>query len=304
MGRCKKILEKVFCLPPLTTVLVTVPSFALAIVVLETKAFPAVSYLAYLLSAYALILTIAEFCRMIKAARNSFDQVLLLQKIRRSPLGRRLLEDVIFRSEVTLQGGFLVNLLYVGLNLFYGARYRSSWFTALAVYYGLLCAMRGLLMCYVHRNRLAENLPSEFRQCRRCGILLLFMNLALAGMIVYMVCQNRGFSYPGLSIYVVAVYTFYITIAAVVNVVRFRRYKSPLILAAKMINLAAAMVSMLSLEDAMIAEFGEEEHAFRQMMTITFGGVICMTVLGMAILMIVRANSALRKFQSGQTHWL
>ena len=49
-------------------------------------------------------------------------------------------------------------------------------------------------------------------------------------------------------IYVMAMYAFYVTVMAVINMVRYRKYHSPVMSAAKAVNLAAALVSMLSLE--------------------------------------------------------
>lgn len=302
MERFKKGIQKLFFLSPLPTVLIAVPSFVFVFIMLVRADHSALSYIAYLLSAYALIITGTGISGMVKAAKNGIHQWPLLGKIQNHPVGRRLVEDAVFRSELTLQGGFLFNLLYAGLNLFYGVRSRSAWFITLAGYYTLLCAMRGLLVHYVHNNFLGENLPAEYRRYRGCGILVLWMNAALAAMVGDMVHQNRGASYPGTLIYGMAAYTFYITIAAIVNVIRFRNHKSPILSAAKGISLTAALVSMLSLENAMITQFGGNQHRFQQIMTSAFGGAICVSVLGMAILMIVRANRKIREFDHSQTN--
>lgn len=45
--------------------------------------------------------------------------------------------------------------------------------------------------------------------------------------------QNSGFEYPGMLIYVMAMYAFYAMITAVRNVIKFRRYGSPVMSAAK-----------------------------------------------------------------------
>lgn len=45
-----------------------------------------------------------------------------------------------------------------------------------------------------------------------------------------------------------ALYTFYVTIMAVVNLVRYRKYQSPAMSAAKAIQPGRGVVSMLSLE--------------------------------------------------------
>ena len=74
--------------------------------------------------------------------------------------------------------------------------------------------------------------------------------------------------------------------------------KSPILSAAKAINLVAAMVSILSLETAMLAQFGgDDDPLFRQVMTGATGGGVCTIVIGMAIYMIWRANKNLKKIE-------
>ena len=68
--------------------------------------------------------------------------------------------------------------------------------------------------------------------------------------------------------------------------------------AAKVINFTAALVSMLSLETAMLAQFGgAEEVMFRRIMTGATGGVVCAAVLGAAIFMIVQATKQLKRMK-------
>nr|WP_278846197.1 hypothetical protein [Limosilactobacillus mucosae] len=77
---------------------------------------------------------------------------------------------------------------------------------------------------------------AELRRYRLCGVMLLFMNQALAGIVIFMV------HHPGLLIYAMALYAFYAVILAIINVVKTRRHNSPILSAAKAINLVAAMV--------------------------------------------------------------
>lgn len=295
MERLKAVLKKIFFLPPLPTVIIAVPSFIFVFVMLGIGDHSALSYVAYALSAYAMIITVTGITGVVEAIRSGIDEMSLLKKIRSTAWGERLLGDAVFRSELTLHGGLFANLLYAAINLFSGVRYRSTWFIALAVYYALLSAMRAVLVRYVHRKPVGEDIPAEFRRYRACGIILLLMNQALVGIIVYMVTQDRGFSYPGLMIYAMAMYAFYITISAVINVFKYRSYGSPVMSAAKAINLTAALVSMLSLETAMLARFGSDQPGFRRIMLGASGGVVCAIVLAMAVYMIVRSTKQLKR---------
>ncbi|MGN0373648.1 MAG: hypothetical protein ACI4F3_12645 [Enterocloster sp.] len=103
--------------------------------------------------------------------------------------------------------------------------------------------------------------------------------------------KNNGFAYPGMMIYLMAMYAFYAVIAAAVNVMKFRKYGSPVMSAAKMINLTAALVSMFSLETAMLDQFGEaRDIAFRQRMSAVTGAGMSVLILGMAVYLIIRTT--------------
>lgn len=206
--------------------------------------------------------------------------------------------DVRFRTELALYGGLFINFLYIGMKLFSGIYYRSLWFVALAGYYILLAVMRFILL-HRGKNR-TEKLPkkSEIKRYQMCGITLLIMNFALAGIVIFMVYQNKGFDYPGLLIYGMAIYSFYSVITAVINLVKFRKHGSPLLSAAKVINLVAAMVSILSLETAMLAQFGgDDDPLFRKAMTGATGGAVCTVVIVIAVFMIWKSAKLLRSLK-------
>ena len=97
-------------------------------------------------------------------------------------------------------------------------------------------------------------------------------------------------------IYVMAMYAFYSVITAVINLVKYRKYGSPVLSAAKVISLTTAMVSMFSLESAMLAQFADaSQAAFKKIMTECTGGVICVIVIGMAVYMMFRSTKEIRK---------
>ena len=252
MKQVKAILKRIFFLLPLPTLCIALPSFALVIYVLDQGSHGPLAYAVYVLSAYALVISITGGPGIITGFAQWIKAHPLTRKMLRIPLVKRFAEDVRFRTSVSLYQGLLVNLLYIALKLTSGIYYRSWWFIPLAVYYALLAVMRFLLLW-----RWGGIGPAlELRRYRLCGAVLLIMNAALAGMVILMVSQNHGYVYPGILIYAMAVYSFYTAILAVINVIKFRAHGSPVLSAAKAINLAAALVSILALETAMIAQFG------------------------------------------------
>lgn len=294
MDWIKKILKKIFCLPPVPTLLISVPAYGLVIYALTGKNVePIIVYTAYFLSAYALIITVTGITGIVRLVRQGIDRHPLVRKALDIPLVSRYLREDMFRAKTGLYQGFFINLLYAGIKMFSGILYRSVWFITLAVYYILLAVMRASLLHYVRKSE--KDKISEWKRYRLCGIILLFMNIALAGIVILVIYQNSGFEYPGMLIYVMAMYAFYATIMAVRNVVKFRKYGTPVISAAKVINLTAALVSMLSLETAMLTQFGAaDDPAFRQIMTASTGAGISVIVVGMAVFMIVRSTKQMK----------
>ena len=292
MKQVKSILKRIFFLPPLPTLCIAIPSFALVIYVLDQGSHGPLAYAVYVLSAYALVISITGGPDIITGFAQWIKAHPLTRKMLRIPLVKRFAEDVRFRTSVSLYQGLLVNLLYIALKLTSGIYYRSWWFITLAVYYTLLAVMRFLLLW--RWGGIGPEL--ELRRYRLCGAVLLIMNVALAGMVVLMVSQNHGYVYPGILIYAMAVYSFYTVIIAVINVIKFRTHGSPVLSAAKAINLAAALVSILALETAMIAQFGGGDD-YRRMMTAATGGGVCVIVLSMAVFMIVWSTKHIKQLK-------
>ena len=107
----------------------------------------------------------------------------------------------------------------------------------------------------------------------------------------------RRLLFPGAA---VALYTFYTTIMAVVNLVRDRKSGSPVMAAARGVNLAAALVSMLSLETAMLTQFndGSKDAFFRRAMIGSTGGAVCVLVTVMGLYMVIHATRRIRKLRA------
>ncbi|PWM33195.1 MAG: hypothetical protein DBX58_01975 [Clostridiales bacterium] len=249
-----------------------------------------IAYVSYAVSSYALVILCANLVPIFQKGRR---------QVCKNPYIRRYMEDISFKLRFSLHCSLAVNLLYAGVNAFSGIWYRSPWFGSLAAYYIFLSVMRVSLVRYAHKHGFGENMPAEWRRYQLCGIVLALMNIALAGVVILVIHQDKGFEYAGSLIYAMAAYTFYIAISAVVNVVRYRKYHSPVMSAAKVVNLVAALVSMLSLETAMLTRFGGEDPSdFRQIMTGITGGCICGIVVGMGIYMIVHAAGQLKNSRS------
>ena len=302
MKRLERILLRLTVLPGWLVTVIAVPSFALVIYVLVNRLTDSpLTYAGYAASAYALVIVAVNVRRMFVSLRTGFEQHPLVQQIRDSRRGQRFLSEPMYRAEVALYAGLLINLEYAAIKMVSGIVFHSVWFGALAGYYLLLSAIRFALLHHTRRNPAGQNLLSEWKRYRLCGVILLMMNHALSAVVILVVRHSGGVEYPGYLIYIMAMYTFYAVINAVRNVVKFRSHVSPVLSSAKAVSLIAALVLTLSLETAMMSQFGgESETHYRQIMTGCTGFVVCMAVLAMAVYMIVHSTRHIRSLKQGE----
>jgi len=173
------------------------------------------------------------------------------------------------------------------------------WFIVLAVYYVILAVMRFLLVRFVRGNKLGTNRLGELLRARTCSFILLLLNFTLTGAVMMILFQNKGYDYHGVLIYVMALYTFYITTHAIIDLIKYRKYKSPVMTTSKIISLCAALVSMLSLETAMFSQFGGEMSAEgKQLMIALTGAGVSIVVICMSLYMIITAVKEIKEIKS------
>ena len=93
-----------------------------------------------------------------------------------------------------------------------------------------------------------------------------------------------------------ATFTFLTFTFAIIDLVRYRKYQSPVYSAAKTINLIAGCVSMLTLETAMLTTFGTADNPlFHQIILAATGVAVIGFALTMAVMMIVKGSRQLKK---------
>lgn len=254
------------------------------------------SVFAYVLFAgafYTLSVLCIFFCTVFPSRYRT-----LMQTLHSKPLAHRYMTDAVFRTHVSLYLSFAVNLLYVGINLFSFVQSRSMWFAVLAMYYVILAVMRFLLVRYARSNGIGQKSRGEFGRAMLCAGILLTVNFVLSGAVLMILYRDKGFAYPGFLIYAMAGYTFYITIQAIRGLIRYRKTGSPVMKVAKVISLSASLVSMLSLETAMLSAFGQDMAAESKRLLIALTGAgVSVTVIILALHTIIVSARERKQFK-------
>lgn len=241
----------------------------------------------YVLAFYTLTVWCARLPRLVRGGRKLKNE---------NKYAQIWLGDARLRANVTLTANVLWNGGYALLQLGLGWYHRSAWFYALAGYYFSLALMRFSLVRHTARHDLGAEREQELRRYRACGWVFLLTNLALVAMIFYMLYENRMVRHHEITTIALAAYTFTSLTLAIINLVKHRGHKSPVLTASKAISLASACVSMLTLEATMLATFGGEEmtaQTQRLFMALSGGGVSAF-ILAMAVYMILNANKQIK----------
>lgn len=245
---------------------------------------------AYVLAFYGLIIwcvRVPEIFRFFKMFKEENRHV------------RRWRHDHRLRMNVTVGGSVLWNGAYAALQLGLGICHKSAWFYSLAGYYASLAVMRFFLVRHTLRHEPGKERRQELRHYRACGWIFLLLNLALSGMLLYMIRENRVTRHHEITTIAMAAYTFTSLTMAIINSFRYRNFHSPVLSAARAVSLAAACVSVLSLENTMLATFGSGMHAqTRQLFLALSGGACFVGIVVLACYMIVNANRKLKDLET------
>ena len=245
------------------------------------------AYISYVLAFYTLTVwcvRIPKLIRFFKAFKEG------------NKYARRWQDDARLRVNASLYGSLLLNTAYAVFQLGLGFYHASFWYFSMAGYYISLAIMRFFLVQHTSRHRPGERMQEELIKYRNCGIVFLVMNLALSIMIFFMVYWNRTFRHHEITTIAMAAYTFTSFMLAIVNVVKYRKYNSPVFSASKAINLVAACVSMLTLESTMLTTFdnGTMTLGNRRFMLGASGAVVSVFIVAMAICMIVQGSRKIK----------
>lgn len=242
-----------------------------------------IAYVAYLWSTYSLIIFISWFIRTCEFSNRYIRE--------NSKLYKFYIKNYTQINKIFIIFSMALNLIYGVFKFASGLYYKSFWFITFAIYYLSLWEIKLSLLKNIKNGKFGDHKYIEYRALKKTGIIMLLLNIVFMGMIVLIVTQNQNVVYNGVSIYVIAIYDFYLMITAIINIIKHRKSNSPILFANKCINFTVAMISMISLEVAMIYHFGNNETNFKILMTSCTGAVVVIINTILSIIMIIKANN-------------
>ncbi len=246
----------------------------------------AAAIISYTLSAYALTIVCLRLPQIIS-------------KIKEFKRNNKLLKAYFERQDTkikaSLVGTFILNSSYGLFNLVLGFVHSSLWYLSLAVYYILIAVVRFLLLSHTRAFKPCEDRCSELKRYRLTAVFLIMINLALSAVLAYMLMLGVTIVHHEITTIAMAAFTFTSLALAIINIASCRKYNSPVFSAAKAVSLTSALVSLITLENAMITVFGDAQNPeFLRIMTAATGAMIELLILVMAVFMAVKSTKELK----------
>ena len=272
--------------------IVTVASIVLAMLAVAQKldtGWQKLSFVFYALAmlglTYSVVLIIKNLPITVKAVK---------EWLRAHPFTGKMMDDFGFRKIVFAIGSFVMSVGYGFINGYTWLITGSIWHGALAIYYVMLALTRGGIL--VHHKRKIGKDPDEISieikeatTCRNSGIVLLVLNSALFLVVLMMTFAGKSFRYQGTLIYAYAAYTVYKLTMAIVNLPKSKRQGDMTVEAMQAVSLTDALVSLIALQTALLAQFGTDGTKQPLFNGIT-GTVVCLGVLTIGIVIIARGQ--------------
>lgn len=264
-------------------ILLGVSVFGLLSILINYNDLTVFAYFLYMISAYTLIVIVIKILGVYLQIKT---------KIYKNKYIQKYINDKQYRGEIMIYIGLLMNLIYVIFRMTTAYIYQSVWFLSIGFYYFVLCLVRFHLLRKVKKTL---NNKQQLYTYKMTGYLIILLNIAMLGMIIQMMVGHKSYIYPGYIIYVSALYTFYDFINAIINIITYKKFNNPILSASKLLNLTGAMMSVYTLQTAMLSQFSINQQQFTDMMnTITGISVIILTFV-IALYMIITAQQSINR---------
>ncbi len=238
------------------------------------------AYIAYAISFYTLIVFILGLIKYINLIKKKYRNKTLF----RSEFANKYLYNKLYRANLNIILTNLFNLLYCIFYILVGTYYKSIWFITIGIYYLILSLLKFYVIKQYKKN------INNYKLYLFVSILLFILNLALAGIILLVILKNSSYKYNGYIIYVVAIYTFYMLILNIVNYFKYKRFNNNVITLYKTINIVISLVSIFTLQTAMITTFSDNDSFRIEMNTIT-GVLVWCLILIIGIYLLIKSQN-------------
>ncbi len=214
-------------------------------------------------------------------------------------LFEKLKSDARYRIKFFLRISLVFNLLYFLFLSITSKILVSNWFLIMAIYYGLLFIIRFVVLRQIIKPK---NQIYHIKTLRFCGYFLLLVNLVVSAFMFILIFSNKVINYHEIIVITLATYTFFSLTVAIIGSIKFIKKKDFVFTSVKLISLVSASVSMVTLTNTMLSTFGEDNALLRSIILPLLCVAVSIFIIATAIIMIKKANIALKSYKNEQIH--
>jgi len=211
------------------------------------------------------------------------------------------LTDKELRMRISMYRGLLINFIFATFKIILGFLYNSSWLFAMAGYNVILSFMRFVVIFRSQAKGLTEEemYRRGLQSFKVCGWLMMLLNVAVSVIMFMVIVQKQTIEYHMIVTIGLAAFTFYCFTMAIINMVKYRTRNNPVYAAVKRIDMVKAIVSIFTLQVAMLTSFGGQGAEINNGLMNTLTGIaVTIAINTIAAFMIYAAQREVKELNA------
>lgn len=242
-----------------------------------------VSIVIYVIAFYTLVVVCVRVPAIVKRTKTGLYA---------NKYTKTYLTDKDLRMRISMYRGLIINVVFAIFKIILGFVYQSRWFFAMAGYNMILSLMRFVIIFRLQRKGVSED--ESYRRGLQsyhiCGWLMLVLNMAVSVVMFMVIVEKQTIAYHMIVTIGLAAYTFHCFTRAVINLVKYRKRKNPAYTAVKCIDMVKAIVSLFTLQVAMLTTFQGQGNMLAPVMNLFVGIAVTVSINTIGALMIAGAK--------------
>lgn len=184
-----------------------------------------------------------------------------------------LREDYHFRTVYTARVSALMTFGFTVFNGVIGILYRSVWNISICIYYVLLAIVRRIIVRSQRKTGDKKQEKIIKKTYAVTHIILILIDVALVVPIALMVIGARNYTFGMIPAIAMAAYTTYRMTMSIIHYLKSKRNENHFIRVIRTINMQDTLVSVLTLQNALIIANGDDMASMMRLTMWTSAGI-------------------------------
>ncbi len=246
----------------------------------------------YVVAFYSLVVVCARIPGIVKKVRGGLYS---------NKYSNRYLTDAELRMKLSMYRGLIITFVFAVFKVVLGIISNSAWLYAMAGYNMILSIMRFVVVVRTQKKGLSpkEEDRRALQSANVCGWLMLVLNVAISVIMYMVIVLKQTIVYHEIIVITLAAYTFYCFTMAIINVVKYRK-KNMAYSTIKRIDLAKAIVSIFTMQVAMLTQYGVEGEIDTGLMNTLTGVAVTVAINTIAAFMLHQVGQVKKELANGQ----